>query len=169
MFNTLDIKKANTLFVVRQGWLSSQYNLTDNTLTYGSMKYYGLLRRKAVVETANANWVFGCAGLSGRTVIIKDEFGTLVGKAVAGWFSYKVKLTLETGFTAEFYKPSLWRCEYTWAADGCGKILHISNKLLSNQDTINIDNSLAPPAIVPLLIFLGEHLILLKRRREAAH
>jgi hypothetical protein len=169
MFNTLDTKKTTALSIVRSGWLSPEYTLTDDAYNYGTMRYFGLSRRKATVKTASTNWVLNWAGPFTRTVSIKDETGASVGQVKHKWFSRRVILTMQTGFQAEFYHSSLFSREFTWESDGCGKIMHISSNPLSTKDNVNIDNCLAPPAIIPLLIFLGEHLIILRRRRKAAH
>jgi hypothetical protein len=169
MYKTLDTKTNSRLFIVRQGWLSPQYNLTDDADSYGTMSYSGLSRRKAFVKTAVAAWIFNWMGPFSRSVTITDQDGTSLGTASRGWFTLKVTLTLQTGFQAEFYRPSLWSQEYIWTSDGCGKILQIDNRLFSLKDSVSMESSMVPQAIIPLLIFLGEHLIILRRRRKAAH
>jgi hypothetical protein len=165
MFEPFDVKKTDPLFLVRQGWLNQQYDLTDNTFSYGNMAYSGLLRRKATIKTAKSAWVLNWLGPFNLAINITNESGIIVGTATRSWFSQTVTLNLQTGFRAQFHKPSFWSGEYAWMSDGCGKILQITSNLFIVKDVVTINNSMVPVAIIPLLIFLGEHLIILRRRR----
>jgi hypothetical protein len=169
MYSTLDPKSTSELFLVRRGWFNAEYEVTDNVNCYGKLSYNLLSRRKATVVTANSMWMFKCDGIFTRTILILDGNGSLVGKATREFFSRITRLTLETGFQAEFYRPSVWSREYVWESSGYGRILHIKSRLFSLRDSVYIDQSMTPPAIVPLLIFFGAHLIILRRRRKAAH
>jgi len=168
MFDILDTKKTTGLFLLRHGWFSPQYELTDEAYTYGSMAYTGLSRRRAIVTTALATWLFKWMGPFTRTVLITDDAGAEIGKAVRGWFTHTVSLTLQTGFKAEFRKAGFFSRDYIWTGDGCGKIMQITSYPFSYKDSVTISSSMVPQAIMPLLIFLGEHLISLRRRRKAA-
>lgn len=169
MFDILDTKHRTELFLVRKGWFTPIYELTDDAGTYGRMEYSGLFRRSAIVTTAETTRLFNWPGPFTRTVIITDGTGAEIGRAVRGWFSHTVSLTMQTGFKARFGKAGAFSPDYIWEADGCGKVMEIMSYPLRCKDTVNISSSMAPQAIVPLLIFLGEHLIILRRRRKAAH
>jgi hypothetical protein len=164
----LDTKKTSELFLVRKGWLSPSYELTDNAYVYGTMTYNGLSRRRAAIKTAHAEWLLRWMGPFTRTVTIADESGAEIGKAVRGWFTHTVSLTMNSGFKAEFRKAGFFSREFIWTADGCGTVMQIKSYPFSFKDTVTISSSMAPQAIIPLLIFLGGHLIILRRRRKAA-
>ncbi|MES2111827.1 MAG: hypothetical protein V4577_23925 [Bacteroidota bacterium] len=168
MFSTLDTKKANALSLVRHGWLSPRYELTDNGYVYGEMAYNGFSRWIAKIKAADGGFKLSGISALARTINITDDNGALIGSAKRAWLSQKVTLTLQTGFTAEFYRESIFSREYTWSANGCGEIMQIHSSIFSRTDNIHIGNSMAPQPVIPLLIFLGKHLIILRRRRKAA-
>jgi len=169
MFSTLDTKKVNQLFIVRKGWFSPEYELTDNVYGYGKITYHRLSMSKATVVTATNTWTFKREGIFSRTLLISDQDNVISGRATQELFSRKVVFTLQTGFSAEFYRPSIWKREYIWESAGYGKIMQIHSSPFSLKDIIYIDQSMAPAALIPLLTFLGSYLIILRRKRKAAH
>jgi len=164
MYDKLDIKKTNELYLVRQGWFSSAYTLTDKVYNYGDLSYNRFSECKASAVTASGGWTFKREKLFSRTILITNENGWLMGKISCDWFDRKSLLTLETGFQAEFYRPSIWSGQYVWHSQGYGKVMHIVSSPFCLRDTIHIDQSMTPPSLIPLLIFLGGHLTILKRQ-----
>ncbi len=169
MYKVLDTKRINELLLLRKGWFSPEYELTDKAENYGQLSYNGLTRWRGIATTANTTWIFQREGLFSRTIWIMDENGMQIGKATRELFERRMLLTLQTGFQAEFYRPSIWSREYVWESAGYGKIMHIDSYPFSLKDSIYIDQSMAPSALLPLLIFFGAHLTILQRRRRAAH
>jgi hypothetical protein len=169
MFSILDTKKANELFMIRKGWFSPEYELTDNVYSYGKITYRRLSMCKATVTTANNTWILKRKGIFSRTLLITNQDGMILGQATQELFSRKVVFALQTGFSAEFYKPSIWARKYVWESGGYGKIMHIHSNPFRLRNTIYIDQSMAPAALIPLLTFLGSYLIILRRKRQAAH
>jgi hypothetical protein len=169
MYKVLDTKCTNELLLLRMGWFSPEYELTDRADSYGKLSYGTLTRLRATAITANTTWIFQRDGLFSRTILVTDENGVFIGKATRELFGRRTVLTLQTGFQAEFYRPSIWSREYVWESSGYGRIMHIDSNLFSLKDTIYIDQSMTPPALIPLLIFFGAHLTILRRRRRAAH
>jgi len=168
MYKILDPKQANELRLRRHGWLSPEYELTDEKGSYGKLSYSMFNTRRANVVTISGSWTFEFENVFSRAILIIDQNGVINGRATQGWFSRKVILTMETGFTAEFYRPAFfWLWEYIWDSPGYGKIMRIKSSLLSIKSTVYLEQSMAPAAIIPLLIFLGAHLTLLRRRRRA--
>lgn len=151
--------------MIRKGWFSPEYELTDNAYSYGKITYRRLSMCKATVATANNTWILKREGIFSRTLLIINQDSVTTGRATQELFSRKVVLTLQTGFSAEFYKPSIWAREYVWESGGYGKIMHIHSNPFSLKNTIYIDQSMAPAALIPLLTFLGSYLIILRRRR----
>lgn len=169
MYEVLDPKKTTELFLTRQGWFSREYELTDNAYSYGQLAYRRFSRRKAIVTTATDNWTFKIESIFSRTILITDQNEEIIGKATRAIFSRKTLLTMQNGFRGEFYRPSIWAREYIWEFGEYGRIMHIYSNPLSLMDIIGIDQSTAPAALIPLLTFLGSYLIILRRRRKAAH
>jgi hypothetical protein len=170
MYDLLDTKKTNELCLVRHGWFSPEYELTGNAAgSYGKLSYNSLSRRKATAVTAACSWTFKRESFFSRTILIIDQNGVTIGEATRDFFSRRTILTMQTGFRAEFYRPSIWSREYIWESEGYGKVLHINCPLLSLKRTVFIDQSMTPAALIPLLIFLGAHLTILRKRRRAAH
>jgi len=155
--------------MIRKGWFSPDYELTDNVYSYGKITYRRLSMYKATVVTAADTWMFKREGIFSRTLLITNQDGVTLGRATQELFSRKIVFTLQTGFSAEFYRPSIWAREYIWESSGYGKIMHIHSSPFSLTDTIYIDQSLAPATVIPLLAFLGSYLIILRRKRQAAH
>ena len=169
MYDILDTKKTTELNLLRKGWFSAEYELTDNTYCYGKLCYNGLYRRTATAESATGSWTFKPDGLFNRTISIIDQNGILIGKSTSDWFIRRRLLSLHNGFQAEFYRSLFLPREYTWESVIDGKIMRIKSHPLNLKDTIYIDLAMVPPAIKLLLIFLGAHLTILNRRRSATH
>ena len=169
MFRTLDTKKTTELFIVKQGWFSRDYELTDNVYSYGKITYHRFSMYKATAVTAADTWIFKRESIFSRTLLITDQDMAPLGRATQGPFSRRVVLTLQTGFSAEFYRPSIWSREYIWESGAYGKMMHIYSSPFSLKDIIYIDQSMVPATLIPLLTFLGSYLIVLRRRRQAAH
>ena len=169
MYNILDPKITTELYLVRSGWFSPEYEITDNVYSYGKITYHRLSWRKATAVTAVATWTFQREGPFSRTTLITDQNGITIGKATRDIFSRKTILKLQSGLQAEFYRPSIWAREYIWESEGYGEIMHINNSLFSLKDAIYIDQSMVPAALIPLLTFFGAYLVILSRRRRARH
>jgi hypothetical protein len=168
MYKILDPKQTTELLLIRHGWLSPEYELTSNADSYGILSYNGISRRNATATSGTGTWVFRREALFSRTILITDQNGILIGKTTRDWFSRRNFLTLNSGFQAEFYRPLFWFREYIWESKGYGQIMHIKHFPLNLRDPVYIDQSMAPPALIPLLIFLGAYLTILRSRRRAA-
>lgn len=169
MYEVLDPQKTTELFLARQGWFSRSYELTDNAYSYGHIIYQRLTRHKAIITTATGTWTFKSGMIFSRTVLILDQDGEIIGKATRAIFSRRTVLIMPNGFQGEFYRPSIWAREYIWESGEYGRIMHIYSNPFSLMDIIGIGQSMAPAELIPLLTFLGSYLIILRRRRKAAH
>ncbi|MDB5116019.1 MAG: hypothetical protein JWQ79_1511 [Mucilaginibacter sp.] len=170
MYKELDTKQVNQLTVVRHGWWGPEYELTAGNASYGKLCYDGISKRYATAETATNQWTFSFKALFDKSILITDQNGTLIGESTREFFSRTRTLTLQSGFSASFFRPSVWSRQYVWQSVGYGKIMSITNRFpfILNTD-VYIDQTQTPPSIIPLLIFLGTHLTILRRRRRAAH
>jgi len=169
MYATLDTKSTNELYLQRKGWFSREIELTDNAAyDYGKIKCHRLSRHIATVITAANTWIFKRAQNSGRYISVTDANGVVVGTATRDIFSRVTILSLQTGFVAKFYKPSIWSLHYVWKSDGYGEIMHIDGRSFSLRETVSIDQSRTPVSLIPLLIFLGSYLVILKKWRNTA-
>ncbi len=169
MYKILDPKQTNVLYIKRHGWLTPDYELTDQADSFGKLSYGFFSRRIGTAVTAAGTWTFVFEGVFSRTILIIDENGSVMGKATRDWFSRKRLLTMETGFQAEFYRPRFfWLWDYAWESTGYGKIMRIESSILNLKSTVYIEQSMTPVALMPLLIFLGAHLIVLRKRKKAA-
>lgn len=169
MFNTLDTRKTNDLFMVRKGWFSHERELTDKIYSYGKITYHRLSMCKATAVTATGTWIFKREGIFSRALLITGLDTVVIGRATQALFSCKVVLTLQTGFSAEFSRPSIWSRVGIWNSTGYGEIMHIKSNPFCLTDYIRIDQSKAPGNMIPLLIFFGSFLTVLRRRRQARH
>lgn len=167
-YKTFDPKQTNELLLIRHGWLSPEFELTDNVNSYGKLFYNWISIRTAMAESATGKWIFKMGYIFTRTIAITNENGELIGETKREIFSRRTVLTLQTGFTAEFFRPFFFSREYVWESNGYGTIMRIRNYPLNFRDTITIEPSMAPPVLIPLLIFLGAHLTISRRRRRAA-
>jgi hypothetical protein len=170
MYQELDPKQINELTLRRRGWLTPDYTLTDSVNTYGQLSYDSISKRNAQITTATTRLRVSFEDFFSRTIIVTDENGAVIGKCSRDLFSRTRKLTLQSGFTAVFYRPDFFSREYIWESDGCGKIMSIKNNFPFTLTTdIRIYPSNTPASVMPLMIFLGEHLIILRRRKRAIH
>lgn len=168
MYSILDKKNTNELYLVRKGWFSREIELKDNVYCYGKIIYHRLSKRIATVITASNTYMFKRADTSYRCVSITDENGVILGTAGRYFFSRITTLSLQTGFVAKFYKPSIWSLHYTWESEGYGNVMHINSHPFGLKDTVNIDQSNTPASLIPLLTFFGSYLVILKKRRNMA-
>jgi len=168
MYNTFDPKLTNELLLQRHGWLSPEFELTDGQSSYGKLHYNWLSRWTASAESAANRWVFKMGPLFSRTIEITNENGELIGHAKREIFNRRTVLSLQTGFTAQFYRPFFFSRERIWESNGYGTVLRMRSYFFLFKDEINIEPTMVPPALIPLLIFLGAHITILQRRRRAA-
>ncbi len=168
MYSILDKKNTNELYLVRKGWFSREIELKDGVHSYGKIVYHRLSKRIATVITASNTYIFKRADNSFRLISVTDENGVVIGTASRDFFSRITTLSLQTGFVAKFYKPSIWSLHYTWDSEGYGNVVHIDSRPFGLKDTVNIDQSMAPVLFIPLLAFFGSYLLILKRRRNTA-
>ena len=169
MYKTFDPTETKELLLIRHGWIGPEYELTDNVNSYGKLSYNGISRRTATAESATGRWLFKNGPIFSRTITITDENNAEIGKTVREFLSRRTILTLQSGFTAEFYRPYFFSRELVWEAPGYGIILRTRGYPLLYKDMITVEQTMAPPALIPLLAFLGTHLTILRRRRRAAH
>jgi hypothetical protein len=169
MYQTLDPKQTTELVLLRHGWFSPEYELTDRTDSYGNLTYEFLSRRTATVASATNTWIFSYKELFSRTILITGQDGAVIGETTRDWFSRRRLLTMQSGFQAEFYRRWFVPWEYIWESEGYGEIMRIKRYPLNLKDKIHINQSMAPPALIPLLIFLGAHLTILRRRRKSGY
>jgi hypothetical protein len=170
MYQELDPAKTTALVLLRKGWWGPEYTLTDNATNYGVLSYANISKRTAFVVTAIAKLKINFETLFDRTISITDEKNVVVGEYAREFFSRRGTLTLNSGFSADFYRPSFFSREYVWESGGYGKIMTIQNNFPFTLTTdIQLYPTKTPATVIPLLIFLGAHLIILKRRKRAVH
>jgi hypothetical protein len=168
MYTTLDPKQTDQLLLVRHGWFSPEYELTDNTFSYGKLSYSGLSRRRAVAISATNTWLFSYEQLFSRTILITDQTGAIIGRSTREMFNWRRTLVLETSFQADFYRPFLFSREYIWESKDYGTVLRMWNYPFNLRNKIKIEQTMIPATLILLLMFLGSHLTILRRRRRAA-
>jgi hypothetical protein len=170
MYQQLDITKTNELSLLRSGWWSPEYDLTDGMAKYGQLSYEGISKRNAKVALSNNTLRFNFESFFSHTILITDANGTVIGECTREFFSRTRVLTLQSGFTANFYRESLFSREYIWESDGYGKVVSMKNNFPFTLTTdVYVYPTKTPAAVIPVLIFLGAHLIILRRRKGAAH
>jgi hypothetical protein len=170
MYQELDTTKTNELSLLRHGWWSPEYDLTDNVAKYGQLRYKGISKRKAKVILANGALHFNFESFFSHTILITDAGGTLIGQCTRDFFSRTRVLTLQSGFTASFYRTSFFSRNYIWESAGFGKVMTIKNNFPFTLTTdVYVYPGKTPAVVIPILIFLGAHLIILRRRKRAAH
>ena len=167
MYTTLNTKITTELSLLRSGWFSPEYELTDGAESFGKLSYDFLIRRVAKAVCATQSWTFSFKELFSRTIIIVDQSGTVIGEVTRDFFSRTRILNMQSGFKAAFYRP-IFSFTYTWVSEGYGPVMNIRVYPLNLKSTVHINQSMTPPAMIPLLIFLGEHLAILRRRRKGA-
>jgi hypothetical protein len=142
MYSVLDIRKTTEFYLVKQGWFSNEYELTDHVYAYGKIIYHRFTRRKATVITATDTWVIEKEKPLSRTILITDRDNKEIGKATSGWFDRKTMLIMSNGFQVEFYRDSILSHDYSWVSQTFGKIMHIHSRPLRLASPIYIDQTL---------------------------
>lgn len=169
MYQPYNNRNIATLYIVRHGWVKPEYELTDNVYSYGKLLYKWMsARRKATAEIAGKTWGFQFESLWKTSLVITNETEEAIGRLKTKIFSRKAVLTMTDGFTATMRRTSFWKSNYVWENDTYGPIIQIKSPPFSSTDIITVEQSTAPIELVPLLAFLGIHLIIIRRQREAA-
>ncbi|MEX8546097.1 MAG: hypothetical protein V5804_00725 [Mucilaginibacter sp.] len=158
---------AFNLKIIRTGWFRAKFELTDGKATYGELVYPYFFTKKAVVKTASASWVFQQKFFS-RTISITDENSLAVGELRMKWFGRNAELHLANGSKFTFSRPSFWKRKYFWLDDQQKQIATVQPHFFSGTMDIAFEKNLQPQTLPLLLVFLGTHLITLRRRRRAA-
>ncbi|RYZ98635.1 MAG: hypothetical protein EOP47_18870 [Sphingobacteriaceae bacterium] len=168
MFTPYSNRNIATLFMVRHGWVNPEYELTDKVYSYGKLRYKWIsARRRAFTETANENWQFRFEGFWKTSLLITNNNDEVIGKLTMKPFKRKAQLLMNNGFAAAFRRTSFWRSKHVWESDINGPILRIHCPAFSSTDHITVEQSTAPADLIPLLVFLGIHLIIISKQREA--
>ncbi|BAU54275.1 hypothetical protein [Mucilaginibacter gotjawali] len=169
MYSVLDTKAVNDLSLMRHGWFNPEYELTDGFNIFCKMSYHWFSPIGTVVQSATDTWVFQRENIFTRSLVITDVDGRAIGKVTRERFSRKSTLSLNSGFQADFYAHPIFSRENIWESSTNGKIIEITSSLFSTRDGVRITPGTTPANLVPLLIFLGKHLIILRRRRKSRH
>ncbi|RYY37346.1 MAG: hypothetical protein EOP46_03060 [Sphingobacteriaceae bacterium] len=149
--------------------MKPDYELTDDMYSYGKLSYKWLsMRRRASVETANNTWVFEFESIWKTSLLITDKNEKIIGRLTSKLFSHKYTLVMNDGFTATFRQPSFWKSKYVWEDTMQAPIIRVESPAFKSTDNIFIEQGTTPAAKIPLLAFLGIHLIIIRRQREAA-
>lgn len=168
MYSQISSLQTTDLSIIRNGWLSKGFELTDGKSVYGKLTYYGFFRRKAQVETAEDSWKFKFKSFFSRTILITETGGLQIAELHSSWFSRSALLQLTNGSVFKFSRPTFWKRQYVWTNYQQQELLNFKSKYFS-KTLLKISvakNSMPDPLL--LLSFLGTHIILLKRREKAA-
>ncbi|MEO6149923.1 MAG: hypothetical protein ABIN95_08515 [Mucilaginibacter sp.] len=169
MYSVYNNRNIATLYMIRHGWLKPEYELTDNVHSYGRLTYKWIsAKRRAFVEMADRTIGFRFEGFWKTSLVITDSNEDIIGKLTMKPFKRRSILEMNSGFKATFRRVSFWKSQYVWESDMYGPIVRIHSPSFSSTDNILIEQSTAPVDVLPLLAFLGLHLIIIRRQREAA-
>ncbi|WP_299287691.1 hypothetical protein [uncultured Mucilaginibacter sp.] len=158
---------APNLKIIRTRWFRANFKLTDGKATYGELVYPYFFSKKAVVKTASASWVFRQKFFS-RTISITDENSLNVGELRMKWFGRSAKLHLKNGPVFSFTRPWFFIRQYFWLDNQQEQIASLKPHFFSRTIDVSFGKNLQSDTLPLLLVFLGTHLIVLKRRRRAA-
>ena len=169
MFRSFSQLQSPNLTVIRNGWFSPKYEITDGTYTYARITYKGFLWQNAVAETSEAIWNLRLENFFPRKVTVTNKEDKRVGIIDLGFFKKNATLTLNGGKTLQFNKQSFWKSTYFWEDPKRGKILTINAELFSNKvAALYIHDKVISNPLIPLLSLLAIHLVLVKRRKHLA-
>jgi hypothetical protein len=169
MYTAFTNRNIQQLFVHRQRIVNPEYELTDDMYSYGKLTYKWLsMRRKATVDIANGSWNFQFESLWKTSLQITNQNEEVIGRLTHKLFSQQYHLVMNDGFTATFRKLSFWKPKYVWEDAMQVPIIRIESPAFRSTDNIFIEQGHTPADKIPLLAFLGIHLIIIRRQREAA-
>lgn len=155
---------TNELTVKRSGFWRPVYELMDGQYSYGMLRYEGAWRPKAIIETADSNWVLSRKGA--RAAEIKSIEGESMAETKQSFWGSEVTFSANDGFTARLVKPSIWKGTMFWeAADGT-ELVNMKPRLF-NMPVISINVQMKQNRWLLLLAFLALE-IHLKRQKQAA-
>jgi hypothetical protein len=166
MYSSFKTIKTPDIQLKTIGWWRPFYQLIDGQLVYGQMRYEGFFRTRAICETDTQTWKFEKAGFFSRAFNISSN-GELVGQLKMSLFC-RANLIMNDGFEAEFNKDSIWKRGFNWNTTRFGEIVKLKQRLWGRCVDITLDPNTAKIDLVPLLCFLGAHIMFLKQRQAAA-
>jgi len=168
MYSSFKSLKATELTLIRRTLFFPWYELTDGQNLYGKLVYKGFFRRNVTIETATNIYNVDREGFFSRTLLISTN-GNLIGKLKMGFFS-SASLIMNDGFEAEFEHDSLLSRTFVWKTSRFGEMMRLKHVIFgfNRQLALTIDPTMANIDMMPLLAFLGSHLLILRRRRQQA-
>ncbi|OCX53116.1 hypothetical protein BEL04_02030 [Mucilaginibacter sp. PPCGB 2223] len=166
MYRAFNLLRTSELTLVRRSFFFPWYELSDGQFAYGKLSYEGFFRRRAVIELADRTYRVDFASFFSRMMNIILN-GEVIGSCKLGLFS-KAELKMNDGFEAEFTRDSVWTRGFAWNTSRFGEIIKMTEALFSYKKviTITIDPNSVNVDNMPLLCFLGSHLIILRRNRR---
>lgn len=154
------------LWSKRNGWFRPTYEITDGTSSYGMLSHHGFFSSVVQIDTAGATWIIRNERFS--NIQITTPEGLLIGTVNHKWFSSKMNFTAADGFTATYYRPSIWSAEYVWESkDGQVLLSYQVPGFRGNEVFTFGDLAYEQPHLL-LLAFLALELNLRRRRQGAA-
>lgn len=159
-------KFLTTEFVVkRDGLLKPTYQLTDGQYSFGMLKYEGIFKRQAVIETADQIWTLDI--LKWKKQDITGAKGEVLATLSYNFWGTKVTFTTNDGFTATFVKPSIWKSLTIWkAADGTD-VVYIENRVFKTP-VIKVNERAKQNKWLLMLAFLALQINLERQKQVAA-
>jgi hypothetical protein len=169
MFRSFSQLKSPDLTIVRSGWFTPDYEITDGTYLYARLTYKGFLWQQAVAETSEAVWNLRFEGYFPRKVVVCNKEDKKIATIEMGFLKNRSVLTLNGGKQLYFAKESFWNSTYYWEDLKRGKILTINGELFSKRvASVYIHDKVISNPLIPLLSLLSLHMVLLKRRKHVA-
>nr|WP_294944535.1 hypothetical protein [uncultured Mucilaginibacter sp.] len=129
-YNSLSNLKGNKLWLVKNGWFTPDYSLTDGQNQYGKIYHAGLFSSATIFETDGNSIVAVSAGIG--DVYLKMPDGKQIGYAERKFFSSTLELVLNNSVKATLSIPNIWRMAYIWRDENGQQIMEIEGDINSS-------------------------------------
>ena len=170
-YRNFDQVKTSELFITRHKWMFPYYELTDGQFVYGKMSYKGSFKRYAIIETAQGIWTIKRKGLFNRSLLLNRNEEETIGTITPEIWKRNVAIRLDNGFEAAYQYKKLFTRSFSLMSETLGDILHITQKPFGIKKPLTVTVEPIKQKFdvnIPLLIFVGVHIILLRQAQAAA-
>jgi len=164
-YHVFNQRKTKQLWLKRIGWIKPVYELTDGAFSYGSLSYYGFINRVTQLETANEGWMIRNAGFFKMEISTAD--GRVAGYIKRNWLSSKIEFIGADGFSALYYRLSIWRSEFVWVINEDQTLIHIDSGGLMGKIVVTFADFAYEQPYLLLLALLSLDFDLTRRRHIA--
>lgn len=165
--SNLSTLKTNDLWLIQKKWYKQQYELTDDAFVYGQIYNAKGWKQSTILRTDKGEFKI-CSSFSGKFTV-KTIDDVELGSTSQKLFNRRITLTMNDGFKAVYYNPSIWKSRYVWEDEQGNEIMSIKYNGFSRKKAEFTFNR--PAAQIPnfnILVLLAVKFLLMRQAAAIA-